>query len=85
MAGEIADHPAPMRCNIAGAAMNTRAENNKRMIGLPIARARPPQFCGHVPSHHQCLKFAIVLLAAMLMPPAIAGAPAGRGVKLVPV
>jgi uncharacterized protein len=37
----------------------------------------------HVPSHQQCLKFAIVLLAAMLTPPAIAGAPAGRGVKLV--
>jgi len=53
------------------------------MIGLPIARARTPHSSGHVPSHYQCLKYVIVLAAAMLTLPASAGAPANRGVRIM--
>jgi predicted acyl esterase len=37
----------------------------------------------HIPSHHQCLKFAIVLLAAVLVLPASAAAGADRGVRIM--
>jgi putative CocE/NonD family hydrolase len=53
------------------------------MIGLPVARARTPQFGGHVLPHHQCLKFFIALAAVMLVLPASASAGADRGVRIM--
>jgi predicted acyl esterase len=54
------------------------------MIGLPIARARTPHFGGHAPPNYQCLRYVIVLAAAMLVLPTLAGAAADRGVRVMP-